>query len=188
MQPEFGTQQDSRTVDAAARRDLDLLRHEVARLRREARSARLLAGLATVGLAFGLFAMKNPEILPLVQTKRLEIVDDAGRVALVASTSPQGGRLDLWNAAGANTASAPHSAASATSLSRVRGYFPKSSCGANWVGLTKTVATTGSPWALARRISDPCPSCSAPIVGTRAHPWKAAIELGSWTICMRTAT
>ena len=104
MQPEFATQQDSRTVDAAARRDLDLLKHEVARLRRETRSARLLAGLATVGLAFGLFAMKNPEVLPLVQTKRLEIVDDAGRVAMVASTSPQGGRLDLWNASGANTA------------------------------------------------------------------------------------
>lgn len=104
MQTESQTQQDPRTFDAAARRDLDLLRHEVARLRRETRTARLLAGLATVGLALGLFAMKNPQAVPLIQTKRLEIVDDAGRVAMVASVSPQGGRLDLWNAAGANTA------------------------------------------------------------------------------------
>ncbi|MCX5651524.1 MAG: hypothetical protein NTU45_09085 [Planctomycetota bacterium] len=104
MQPAPGTQQNSRTFDATDRRDLELLKTEVARLRRETRSARLLAGLATVGLALGLFAMRNPEIMPLVQTKRLEILDDTGRVALVATTSPQGGRLDLWNTAGANTA------------------------------------------------------------------------------------
>lgn len=95
---------DFRTDGAPVRRELELLKDEVARLRRETRTARLLAGLATVGLAVGLVAMRNPEIAPLVQTKRLEIVDDSGRVSLVATSAPSGGRLDLWNAAGANTA------------------------------------------------------------------------------------
>lgn len=98
------TTQDARTFEAADRRDLDLLRREVGQLRRESRNARLLAALATGALALGLFAMRNPEITPLVQTKRLEILDDSGRVALVATASAQGGRLDLWNSTGANTA------------------------------------------------------------------------------------
>lgn len=85
-------------------RDLDMLRTEVARLRREARTTRLIAMLASAGLIVGLLAMTAPQAARVVQTKRLEIVDDAGRVTMVATSTPQGGRLDLWNAAGANTA------------------------------------------------------------------------------------
>ncbi|MFZ9881895.1 MAG: hypothetical protein ACO3QC_10890 [Phycisphaerales bacterium] len=77
---------------------------EIGRLRREARTARMLAGIACGALALGLVAMTNPDVARVIQTKRLEIVDDEGRVTMVATSNAQGARLDLWNATGANVA------------------------------------------------------------------------------------
>ena len=54
--------------------------------------------------------------------------------------------------------------------SRVRGYLSRSSFGPNWSGLTKIETATVPPGpasSRARRSSARCPSCSAPIVGTR---------------------
>jgi hypothetical protein len=56
----------------------------------------------------------------------------------------------------------------ATSAFQVRGYEPKSSVGANCVGLTKIETTTFCARRLASRTSDTCPSWSAPMVGTSA--------------------
>src|SRR5262249_61271631 len=44
----------------------------------------------------------------------------------------------------------------------------RSSWGANCVGLTKIDTITEPDLLLARRTNEKCPSCSAPIVGTRA--------------------
>ena len=88
----------------AFRGDIETLRGEVARLRSEARTAKLFAMLASGGLIVGLLAMTAPQAARVIQTKRLEIVDDAGRVTMVATSAAQGGRLDFWNATGANTA------------------------------------------------------------------------------------
>ena len=80
------------------------LRREVARLRGETRTARLVGGCAIGALVLGLLAMRDPQAVSVIQTKRLEIVDDKGRVTMVATSTPQGGRLDLWDATGSNTA------------------------------------------------------------------------------------
>src|SRR3982074_2337490 len=53
------------------------------------------------------------------------------------------------------------------SRSNSRGYFDKSSVGPNWVGFTKIETATESHCAFAARTSDKCPSCRAPMVGTR---------------------
>ena len=51
----------------------------------------------------------------------------------------------------------------------------KSSLGPNWSGLTKTEATTNGACLRASRTSERCPSCSAPIVGTkRDEPFRGA--------------
>ena len=88
--------------------ELATLRHEMACLQGETRALRRRASIALIGLGLtvvgGLIAMTNPEVTAVIQTKRLEIVDDQGRVTVVASTSPQGGRVDVWNANGANVA------------------------------------------------------------------------------------
>lgn len=99
---------------AALALELRSLRGEVALLRAKTRTARALGGLSAAALVLGLGAMASPDpsagtapepqASRVIQTKRLEIVDDAGRVALVATANAQGGRLDLWNAAGANIA------------------------------------------------------------------------------------
>ena len=93
---------DARTTDLHA--EFASLRTEVSRLRRETRSARIIGGFAAMGLLLGLVAMRDPQIVPVIQTKRLEIVDNAGRVTVMASSTAQGGRLDLWDSTGANTA------------------------------------------------------------------------------------
>src|SRR5262245_26031263 len=64
--------------------------------------------------------------------------------------------------------STPASAASPASCTRSRGYFSKSSSGPNWLGFTKIDITTTSARLFARRTSETCPSCRAPIVGTKA--------------------
>lgn len=96
------------SLDPALRSEVDALRCELGALRAEARRARRAAAIAGCGFVLacfaGLVAMHNAEVPRVVQTKRLEIIDDNGRVALVAGTSAQGGRIDLWNAGGANVA------------------------------------------------------------------------------------
>ena len=52
-----------------------------------------------------------------------------------------------------------------------RGYAARSSPGPNCRGLTKTSRGRGRVAARARRISEACPSCSAPIVGTSPTPF-----------------
>src|SRR5918995_28329 len=68
---------------------------------------------------------------------------------------------------GAKMTSHPSSSSSAASRSKGLAYVSKSSPRPNWVGLTKMEATTRSHSSRAVRIRDKCPSCSAPIVGTR---------------------
>jgi hypothetical protein len=89
---------------SVSRTEIALLRQEIARLRGETRFARVLGGLAAAALGIGLLAMRDPQAATVIQTKRLEIVDEKGRVTMVATSTPQGGRLDLWDASGSNTA------------------------------------------------------------------------------------
>jgi len=102
--PSVETPEDARIAALAS--ELRSLRGEVASLRARTRAARLVGVVSATVLVLGLGAMTAPaqQVSRVLQTKRLEIVDDAGRVALVATAAPQGGRLDLWNTAGANVA------------------------------------------------------------------------------------
>ena len=100
---------DRRSLDEGAlRSELAAMRAELAAVRAESRSSRRIAGLSACALVAALFggliAMENAEVARVIQTRRLEIIDEAGRVALVATSTAQGGRVDLWNAAGANVA------------------------------------------------------------------------------------
>jgi hypothetical protein len=71
---------------------------------------------------------------------------------------------------GAKRRSQPSSRSRAESRPKGRGYRAKSSFGPNWVGLTNRLVTT-VPLVrarfLARRTSARCPSCKAPMVGTK---------------------
>ena len=68
---------------------------------------------------------------------------------------------------GANTAAAPSAAQSRTSSSKSRGYASRSSPAPNCSGFTKIDTTVMSVSATDRRSRLRCPSCSAPMVGTR---------------------
>lgn len=83
--------------------ELASLRRELARVRADTRTARILGGFAACAVVLGLLAMRDAAPVAVIQAKRLEIVDDAGRVTAMLSTTPQGGRLDMWDASGANT-------------------------------------------------------------------------------------
>ena len=95
-------------------------------------------------------------------------------------------------ASGTNAIVAPCDSAPARSAASVRGYVARSSVGANCSGLTKMLSTTQSHRARARSISDKCPACSAPIVGTkptripeaRAAATATRNEVTSRTTCM----
>ena len=67
---------------------------------------------------------------------------------------------------GAHTTSTPSSSQIARSRASSRGYRSRSAGSANWRGFTKIDTTTVGRSRRARRISETCPSCSAPIVGT----------------------
>ena len=68
---------------------------------------------------------------------------------------------------GANTKSAPIDSASFASASRRFGYLSKSSFLPNWMGFKNTLTTVTSHSLTDALIKAPCPSWSAPIVGTR---------------------
>ena len=61
------------------------------------------------------------------------------------------------------------SSSNATSRSRVRGYLAKSSVGPNCNGLTKIDTAVTSHCDFDFRTSERCPSCKAPIVGTKPN-------------------
>ncbi|MCA9286456.1 MAG: hypothetical protein KDA22_14615 [Phycisphaerales bacterium] len=68
--------------------------------RRAKRGTLLLAlGFAGAGVLAAAAPQNTPEV---VRTQRLEIIDGNGRVAVLASATDAGGRLDLWSEAGAN--------------------------------------------------------------------------------------
>ena len=69
--------------------------------------------------------------------------------------------------AGAKTTSTPACSASRRSASSTRGYAARSAGSSNWVGLTNTDSTTVSFSDAAADSSERCPSCRAPIVGTK---------------------
>ena len=69
------------------------------------------------------------------------------------------------------------------SASNVRGYFAKSSPGANCSGFTKMEATTMSHSDRACRTKERCPSCRAPIVGTKPST-KRLVRKSRQTLCI----
>ncbi len=92
--------------------------------------------------------------------------------SITAATSP---RLN-WRVSGSGytsstegmkTKSTPAPSSLRQSASSVRGYVARSSALLNCVGFTNTLTTTTSFSLRARSTRDICPSCKAPIVGTR---------------------
>src|SRR5258708_27995291 len=86
-------------------------------------------------------------------------------------------------ASGANKTSTLSVSSDLQSASNVRGYFAKSSPGANCSGFTKMEATTVSHSDRARRTKDRCPSCKAPIVGTKPST-EPLIRSSRQTLCI----
>ncbi|MSR41580.1 MAG: hypothetical protein EXS10_06735 [Phycisphaerales bacterium] len=77
---------------------------EVVRASREARRWKCAAISAIALLGTGLLGLTtaSKDVLPLIQTNRLEVVDSQNRVVFLATAAPDGGRLDLWNKSGQN--------------------------------------------------------------------------------------
>lgn len=77
---------------------------ELARARSEARRWKGVAIAMTTLLCTGFlgFSRMDQEVSPLLQTRRLEVVDSQNRVVFLATAAPDGGRLDLWNKSGQN--------------------------------------------------------------------------------------
>src|ERR1700735_392003 len=73
----------------------------------------------------------------------------------------------ISSADGAKRTSTPRFARASRSASKVRGYFLRSSAGPNCFGFTKMDTTTGEHFRFASRTREKCPSCNAPIVGTK---------------------
>lgn len=85
---------------------LDLLEANLSSSRRRERRwrfAALAAGGALAAGALGALASPRAALLETVRTNRLEIVDEGGKPVLVATSAAQGGQIDFWNRAGANT-------------------------------------------------------------------------------------
>lgn len=79
------------------------LEADVRRGRRRSRFALLAGGtLALVAVGSGLTSA--PFAVDIVRTKRLEVLDDSNKIVLLASATKTGGRLDLWDAGGHNSA------------------------------------------------------------------------------------
>ena len=98
--PDHGT--DTETL---ARR-IDRLHQELeSERRRRGRLERFgaIACLLVVGAA-GIAATSFRPVADVVRTHRLEIVDDSNRIVMLASAAKHGGRIDLWDDAGINSA------------------------------------------------------------------------------------
>ena len=94
----------SQTPDFESR--LDQLSLELANERRRRR--RLERGvlvLALIAVGAGSIAASSLQTASeVVRTKRLEIVDQSGRIVALASAAKHGGQIDLWDDAGTNSA------------------------------------------------------------------------------------
>ena len=98
--PDHGTDPETlaRRIDQL-RRDLDLERRRRSRLER----LTAIACLFVLG-AGGIAATAFRPVADVVRTHRLEIVDDSNRIVMLASAAKHGGRIDLWDDAGINSA------------------------------------------------------------------------------------
>ena len=81
------------------RRELDLERRRRGRLERVA----AIACILLVG-GGGIAASAFRPVADVVRTRRLEIVDESNRIVMLASAAKHGGRIDLWDDAGINSA------------------------------------------------------------------------------------
>ncbi len=83
------------------------IEHRLAALEREMirtrRSARLAWSLLGAGAILGLLAAANAAVPQTVRAHRFEVVNDENKVVAVLAETETGGRIDLWNARGANT-------------------------------------------------------------------------------------
>lgn len=70
--------------------------------RRLQRHRLMLVGTVVAGFGLLLAAAGTERILDTVKTRRLELVNDAGKVVMLASAQPSGGQIDLWGSNGAN--------------------------------------------------------------------------------------
>lgn len=93
------------TADAVESR-LASLETALTEERRRRRRLERVTGLAVLAaVAFGTLAAARPgSIVDVVQTRRLEVLDDGDRVVLVATAARHGGRIDLWDDAQVNVA------------------------------------------------------------------------------------
>jgi hypothetical protein len=78
------------------------LQTERARRRRLERLS-ILGAVVMAGLG-ALAAGRASSIVDIVQTRRLEVLDDSDRVVLVATAARHGGRVDIWDDTAANVA------------------------------------------------------------------------------------
>jgi hypothetical protein len=94
----------SHSSDLGAR--LDQLSRELASERhRRRRLEKGVLALALVAVGAGSIAASSLQTASdVVRTKRLEIVDESGRIVALASAAKHGGRIDLWDDAGTNSA------------------------------------------------------------------------------------
>ena len=96
---------EAATQDDLARRletietALDRERHRRQRLERL-----LIGGVLLVGGLGAIAASGIDRVVDVVQTRRLEILDDNDRVVMLASAARHGGRLDIWDAGQRNIA------------------------------------------------------------------------------------
>ncbi|MCP4835824.1 MAG: hypothetical protein GY895_13800 [Phycisphaera sp.] len=74
------------------------------RLRRRRTEALLLGGLLIAASLGALAATGTSNVVDVVQTHRLEILDDNDQVVLLATAARHGGRVDVWDAAQRNIA------------------------------------------------------------------------------------
>ena len=93
------------TQDDLARR-LTTLETSLARERsRRRRIERILVGGVLIAASLGAIAASGiSNVIDVVQTRRLEILDENDRVVMLASAARHGGRLDIWDAAQRNIA------------------------------------------------------------------------------------
>ncbi|MDE0890488.1 MAG: hypothetical protein OSA40_13670, partial [Phycisphaerales bacterium] len=95
---------------AAPSHDLDarldqLTRDLATERKRRRRLEKGVLALALVAIGAGTIAASSLQTASeVVRTKRLEIVDENGRIVALASAAKHGGRIDLWDDAGTNSA------------------------------------------------------------------------------------
>lgn len=94
----------SQSHDLDAR--LDQLSRELStERRRRRRLEKGVLALVLVAIGAGSIAASSLQATSdVVRTKRLEIVDESGRIVVLASAAKHGGRIDLWDDAGTNSA------------------------------------------------------------------------------------